>query len=223
MKTLFSLLAFGFVVFSGCSFPPVAPDMTAFKDPAYFSRYFKTVVVFADTSDLRIRQGIEKNIAKELDERGVTATPAHLHLPPTRQWSDADRKKFFAANGVDAYLVVSVRDAGIREEYIPPQVVTTRTLKNDKTEETRDTTKKKEKLKTTEIEKEQIVTQTSGGYTEYYPWIEYDVKLFDAANDQTAWIGLRVVSTKYSSGLNSFYDLVADRLVFDRIVAVVEK
>ncbi|HYF02012.1 MAG TPA: hypothetical protein VEC36_01450 [Patescibacteria group bacterium] len=220
MKTLFSMLAFVAIGFCGCQLPPYVPQITAFKDPAYFAKTFQCVVVFADTSDLVVRQRIETAIAKNLDEDGVCATPAHLHLPPTRTWTLEDRKRFFDSNGVDSYLVVSVRNAGVDEEYIPPKVTTTRTTKNDKIEPVKDTTKKRDRTKTTEIEQEQITTQQSGGYTEYKPWIEYEVRLFDAKDDQTAWMAMRTVYPESHGALGNFYGLVSDRLIYDNVIVV---
>ncbi|MES2766966.1 MAG: hypothetical protein V4642_13915 [Bacteroidota bacterium] len=218
MKTLIGIFAFCAFVISSCTLPPRVPQMTAFKDPAYFAKTFQCVVVFADTSDLVVRQKIETSIAEQLVNNGVCATPAYLHLPPTRTWTLEDRKRFFDSNGVDSYLVVSVKNSGVEEVYVPPTVTTTRTTKSDKTEDTRDTTKKKEKLKTTEVEREEIITKSSGGYTHFHPWVEYEVRLYDVAKDQTAWMGLRTVYPGSYGSAQNFYELVVDRLIYDNII-----
>lgn len=87
---------------------------------------YKRVMVLAITDNGQIRQVIEQGLAAELDKAGVINVVASLSMPGglDKERPDAIRVLAESAvkeNGADAVLVVSLLNAEVREDYVPPR------------------------------------------------------------------------------------------------------
>ena len=102
MKTRNLLLATAVAGVCACA---SAPDIVAEKNPAYADTSYSSVLVYVDGPSQEWHECLETFLVHELDRFGVLGIPGHR--------SDDD-----AAGAVEAVLVVTVGDAGVREEWV---------------------------------------------------------------------------------------------------------
>jgi hypothetical protein len=60
---------------------------------------------------------LQASIAQQANKYGIISEDARLLLPPTRAYSNAEVKNELAKDHVDAVLVLTVGDSGVRREY----------------------------------------------------------------------------------------------------------
>jgi hypothetical protein len=226
MKVFLCILAFSAFSFSSCSLLLPGWDsefpnsdfknnyqIAGFKDPAYQGRFFKNVVVFADTTDLPMRYRLESGVSEILLQNGINAIAGHTYFAPTREWTLDDKKRFFAENKIASYLVISVKGVEVKEYFVPEKITTTRTAKTEKTITGKDTTRRSKKQDETEL----IKTEKTGGYTEKSTRIDYEARLFNVENGDVIWLS-RHVGNDWT-----FHELLANRLMFDNLFYVLKR
>jgi hypothetical protein len=168
-----SVIVFGtFFVGNGCA----RTNLASYIDTEYKTRAFKKVLVLAPLENLQYRQKIETEITKGLRYKGFKVFIGGDLFPPTRQWSDEERLKVIQENKIDCFLIIQIKDAGYEEAYIPPS---TNTSTRGRATTSGNLTRYKETTTTTQ----------SGGYNVKLPWADFEAKLIDADNGQTAWLG----------------------------------
>src|ERR1051325_6729324 len=99
-----SLMLAGCGMYSGGSFLYQPRAITSFTDPEFSGRPFKRLAVLADTSDLGWRHDLEDALVRSLRSRDLGAVESHTVIPPTRGWTEAQRREALAGKGLDAYL-----------------------------------------------------------------------------------------------------------------------
>jgi hypothetical protein len=206
MKRSILLVCIIAFIAGGCA----STKISSFTDPSYRSKTFHRIVVVAGISNLEGRKNVESSFVKEFEHRGIYAVEGINIFPPTRTMSTDEMSDALRSNQIDGVLYISVGDAGVSQEYVPPTSTTTKT--KGTVSVYGNSASYQERSKTT----------TDGGYTISKPWAKYEVKLFDAENGQNAW--LASASTKgnaYANSntvVNSFSSKTIDQLKNDGLI-----
>ena len=183
------------VAISGCA----STEMTSFVDPAYRNTTFQKLLIVARTNNLTQRLWLESHLAQAFTIQKVDAKESVLLLPPTRKFSEEQRRDTMVKYGYDAYLVVDVGETGVESIYIPPTQAVTKTSHN------------------AAADRWTSVTTLLGGGTIEKPWAQVRTTLCDASTNEVAWIA---DSYTGGSGYSSFNTVINSycREVFDRLL-----
>ena len=103
MRRITCLLISAYLLF-GCT----TSKITAFRDPAFATKQFTAIVVFAHGMPASVSIEFERQMCRELAP--TPCDPGKSVLPPSRQYSQytADEvKKYLKASGADAILVIA--------------------------------------------------------------------------------------------------------------------
>lgn len=192
------LLALTAVIFAGCAHVKV----TSFKDPEYQNKQFKNICVYADVDDLYVRKYLEERLVEELNDDGVSASPAYLFFPPTRKWEDDAIEKVLLDKKFDGYLLISMKSKDIAPVVNPGSVSTDVVHTSHKDERTG----KEVKEKTT-------VTSVSPPTVSYNMFSDFRISLIDPTNRNKAWIA---DGTGFISSGNVFS---GDRAILNRLAS----
>lgn len=115
MRFILALTAIVFL--AGCA-QQTSTRTTSFTDPAYHGVTFSSLAVEAEAG-LQEREIIERTAAAKLGNINI-ATQASLDiLPPTRDYSQATRKRRMMDSGMQGLLVITPAKKEIIEDYIP--------------------------------------------------------------------------------------------------------
>jgi hypothetical protein len=179
--------------------------LISFKDPAYRTAHFRTVLVLVDSTDDQWRASVESSIAEAMEMRGLRSLLGSKVVPPTRIWSASERRDSILAAGADAMLECLVDERGIDTRYQPPQTTTKTSVTTEQHGKKGDSIRNQTFTTTTS-------TITTGGDTIRSSWTRLSVKLIDVANGKVAWM------TSYR-----LYDSPGDRAVFAKRLATTLK
>src|SRR4030042_471532 len=106
------LIGMSFVLFlTNCA----TSKVTAFRDPAYATKRFKAIVVFAEGIVLDAAVEVEQQVCKK-----VAPTPCvsgKTVLPPTRQYSANEAQKYLSRTGADGVLVIALTSDKSAKQY----------------------------------------------------------------------------------------------------------
>jgi hypothetical protein len=102
MKTKILLISIAFVIY-GCA----TTKITAYSDPAYSSKQYRSVVVFASNVGLEKASELEGAICNNFQSNGIKCTPFQLLFPPTRQYSADSVFAVVSDKGFDAILTLT--------------------------------------------------------------------------------------------------------------------
>lgn len=114
MKTRNLLLATAVASVCACA---SAPNIVAEKNPAYADTSYSRVLVYVDGPGQEWHECLETFLIHELDRYGVVGIAGH----PSAE---------SAADEVEAVLVVTVGDAGVREDWVQQRSMTTTMTSN---------------------------------------------------------------------------------------------
>lgn len=199
----FSLL-FVSILLIGCA----STKITTFTDPAYRSgSAFGRILVVAEISDLKWRQKMESRFVGEFGVRGIFAIEGINLFPPTRELSDQEKIDLLLENQIDAFVLIDVGDAGVKQVYIP---------------ETGSSTQTKGTVSVygnTATYRERKTTTTYGGYTLSKPWAQFQARLYNVSNGENAWVASAFTSgnayASFNTILNSFCAKTVEQLITD--------
>lgn len=190
------LLAISAIIIVSCA----STETTTFTDPAFRGKQFTKICVLADITDLKYKQKLEKELAKQLSGKGVTITTGSNLFPPTRDWSEEQMQEVLINEKIEGYLLIVWKDKQVQETYRPGQAVS----------ETKGEVKKKDGK---DVYTERTVTSQTAGSVEKEFRSYFEGKLIDVRTKATAWI-----ATSYShSGewFGSDYDLIMESYAED--------
>ncbi len=103
------LVSIIFVFLCSC----VTTTLSSYTDPAFADVTFDSVAVWADTSDLEWRQGLETSMQERIVlETGATAVRVIDFAPPTREHDATEIFQLMQGEGVEAVIVVTLTDTG---------------------------------------------------------------------------------------------------------------
>jgi hypothetical protein len=98
----------------------VSTKVFSLKDPTYYNRHFRHVLVVGNFAKIEYQQDAEDCIVRELRESwGVMADASYQILPPLRVYSDSEKIAIFQAHGFDCYAIISGKGEGITEVHVP--------------------------------------------------------------------------------------------------------
>ena len=82
----------------------VPTTITSMKDPNYYGRTFKRILVIADFEETNTLKTFELALVDEFKLRGIYAIANHKVLPPIREYSDEERRHVYLQHNIDSYL-----------------------------------------------------------------------------------------------------------------------
>lgn len=194
----FLLAAVIATLFAGCA----STETTTFTDPEFRGKQFSSICVLAEVSDLKYKQKIEKEMAKLLSEKGISARSGSQLFPPTREWSEEQMQEVLMNEKIEGYLLISWKDKHVQETYKPGNTVT----------ETKGEVKKQGGK---DVYRERSVTSQTGGSVEKEFRSYFEAKLFDVRTKATAWI-----ATSHSQSgewFGSDFDLIIESYTEDLV------
>jgi hypothetical protein len=194
LKLIFVVISAVFV--TSCA----TTETTTFTDPAFRGKQFGKICILADISDLKYKQKLEKEMAKQLSNEGVNVTTGTQLFPPTREWSEQLMQDALANEKVEGYLLVTWTDKQVQETYKPGQSVT----------ETKGEVKKKNGK---DIYTERTVTTQESGSVEKEFRSFFEAKLIDVPTKATAWIATS--SSVSGEWFGSDFDLIMESYAED--------
>lgn len=194
LKFLFVLLVSAFI--SSCA----TTETTTFTDPAFRGKQFGKICVLADISDLKYKQKLEKEMAKELASKGVKAATGTQLFPPTREWSEEQMKETLVNENIEGYLLIAWKDKQVQEIYKPGQSVS----------ETKGEVKKKNGK---DVYTERTVTSQQDGSVEKEYRSFFEAKLIDVRSNANAWIATS--SSESGEWFGSDFDLIMESYAKD--------
>lgn len=190
------LLAISAIIIVSCA----STETTTFTDPAFRGKQFTKICVLADITDLKYKQKLEKELAKQLSGKGVTVVTGSNLFPPTRDWSEEQMQEVLINEKIEGYLLIVWKDKQVQETYRPGQAVS----------ETKGEVKKKDGK---DVYTERTVTSQTAGSVEKEFRSYFEGKLIDVRTKATAWI-----ATSYSQSgewFGSDYDLIMESYAED--------
>ena len=166
MKRLY-LLLFS-LSFIGCA----STSITSFKDPAYRDKLLTKILIYVAEDDLKTRFDLEQEFVSILSEHGIPAIESYKLFPPKRKLKEEVMKDSIISNGIDAYLVASIKNSGVETIRLPTTTIS----------------KTKGNINTFgDFESKTETTETGGG-TFKKPWANIYTKILDAETGNTVWI-----------------------------------
>lgn len=203
--------------------------MTSMPSPELRGRTYHSIIVFAQIEDLGLRAQMEDRFVEQADQtspdtgivwsesaqkfiprpgsprfRALKMIASHRVFYPGRDYSSDEVTSIMRTNGIDASLVISPRESGSIEGYVPPTYTSRCTSFNALNGCS------------------QVTTTSSGGFSYSNPWQTFSAKLYDAADGQIVWI-----STATSTGnafartadlVQSMADKTVERLAADKMI-----
>jgi len=170
-KFIFIIALFG-LIFSGCA----STKVTSYVNPEMVNHQCDNVLIEARTVGLTKQKGIEDAFYEDLSECGFPSIRSYDIFFPGREYSEAEKKKIYRDNKVDAILTAKICDAGKTKSY---------------------------QSFTNYYKIGNITTAFSFGGTSSNPWIEFEAKLYDAQSGEVIWVaGATTKGSGYSSFLN---------------------
>jgi hypothetical protein len=107
-----ALLALSALALSGC----ITTSMQGYADRQLPDRPVQRIAVLVSAQG-SLGPSLQTSISSEAKKRGLFAEDALLLLPPTRTYSNDEVKGALTKDGIDAVLVLTVGDTGVRKEY----------------------------------------------------------------------------------------------------------
>ncbi len=194
LKLLFFAMLSAFI--SSCA----TTETTTFTDPAFRGKQFGKICILADISDLKYKQKLEKEMAKELSKKGVSVATGTQLFPPTREWSEEQMQEILVNEKIEGYLLVTWKDKQVQETYKPGQSVT----------ETKGEVKKKNGK---DVYTERTVTTQQGGSVDKEFKSFFEAKLIDVRTKANAWIATS--SSASGEWFGSDFDLIMESYAED--------
>ncbi len=166
-----------------------------------------------------------------LREDKFNVSESYAIISPTRAWSEAEWLETLVGKGFDGYLHLTVNVGEVREHMVPP--TSTTTIKRERTQ--KEEPKKElpmallglakplldqavgssEKRASKAVEKEEITTETRGGYTVVSGRTQYIIRLVDIKNGNVVWMGLNEINGDPNARLPGFCEEIAKQLLHD--------
>jgi len=162
LKTLFALLFT--LSFAACG---ATTQMKTVTHPGIAPRIFTRIAVDVRNVDQSENISAEWSFRKILESPDLQVIVASDLFPLGKDYSPEDRQATFLKNGVQALLLVNLRDVNRRDVYHPPTTSTTEVKEKDG--------------------KTKIVTKTDPGYTSSYLTQSQDLGLLELPNLKPIW------------------------------------
>ena len=148
-----------------------APDIVAEKNPAYADASYSRILVHVDGPSQEWHECLETFLIHELDRFGVQGIPGHQSAGG-------------ASGDVEAVLVVTVGDAGVREDWVQQRSMTDTMSSNTlvsfgSSVSGSSSGSAPAQCKTTE--------QTGAGFTRQTPWAVIVTSIVDKNSRETVW------------------------------------
>jgi hypothetical protein len=199
------------LILVGCA----STRMTSFKDPAYRYTTFQRVLIVVNTSNLERMLYFETQMVNEFSKAGFYGIEGYKLFPPTRNLSPTEKVELLKRENIDSYLSISVGETGVERIYIPPTGTTTSTTGSVTVAGNNATYSEKS------------VTEIQGGYTLSKPWAEFETKLIDVSNGNTAWLATSFTGgnafADFNTVINSFCEETLNKLKHDNLIKIQEK
>lgn len=95
-------------VVAGCA----STSLSSFTDPEYTERTFRSVVVWADSADLELRQALETTLVNQLKaDTGASVVRSIDVAPPTRGFSSVEIVQIFRGENIEAAITIMLADS----------------------------------------------------------------------------------------------------------------
>ncbi|MDR3625561.1 MAG: hypothetical protein P4L45_01935 [Ignavibacteriaceae bacterium] len=198
---LSSFLLGMFFLFTGCA----STSITSFTDPDYRAVQFKNILTVANTNKLSDRLSLENRIVEVMATNGIKAIPSYSIFPPTREFTDNQKKDLMLDNKIDGCLIINFGEQGVQEISIPITGSTSQT----------------------KITGNSITTSTQyiGGQTFNKPYAEFELKLYDVSNGKMAWTANSFTGgnayANFNTVYSSFCNRIVDRLSQDNLIRTI--
>jgi hypothetical protein len=178
--------------------------MSSMPAPELQGRVFHTILVIAAFDEIGLLRATEDRFATQNVAERVRFVPSYQLFFPGRQYSPEQSAGLLRQYQVEAVLVVSVRQAGANNYYVPPTYTTGCTAWNPVYGCAQTTT-----------------TQTGGGSYQK-PWAQFSAQLYDATSGAPVWIatattGGNALATDITL-VQSMADKTVSRLFQDRVI-----
>lgn len=119
--TRFIMAMAALFILGGCA-QQTRTSATSFTDPAYRGLVFSSLVVEAETG-LQEQEIIERVATARLRDAGVQTMTSLDMMPPTRDYSQAVRKRNMINSGMQGLLVITPADKQVIQNYIPGSTI----------------------------------------------------------------------------------------------------
>lgn len=136
--------------------------ISSFSDPNIKISEYKRILICGDIRDIEIRKTIEKDLVNEFTQNGKNVISSIDVISPLKEYSKTELNQIYLKNNIDCILSVSIINTVEGEEYIPQQTYInyTSTYVNG-------------------IPISVPLTTTTGGYSESYLKVDFEIKLTD--------------------------------------------
>ncbi len=184
----------------------IETDVAAVLSPELAGRRYAHLCVSAPDGDLRMRTAAEAAMAQALTERGVTTSSLGALTFPGKTLTDDEIAELVRKTGADGFLVLKPINSWVDEQWIPPTITTSGGYG----------------AYGRPWGWGQSTTWVSGGYNVSRPRATFDVRLFDVAKEDVAWVAsigaagggdAAFVELRCEAGRAAIERLVADGLL----------
>jgi hypothetical protein len=177
-RKIFSILL---GIFFMTSISCASTQLASQRDSTIPPNSYSAIVVEALFRDVGVRQECEKAVQNSLEKKGYICFKASDLFFIGRNYTQSEISKIFAANEIEALLVVKPTGSGCTSTYMP---------KTEYTEGSASIYGNRVSGSST--------TKTYGGYNVYKPWASFEMSIVDIASGETIWYATA------SSGGNAF-------------------
>lgn len=206
MKNLFIKLIYFCIAIlflgTGC----IPTNVISLKDPSYNNRTFKRILVIANFQKIEDMKEIEKQLAYELNWKGIFAVENYRLLPPIREYTNEEKNNIYNKYNFDSYILISPQGIQTTTVYVPDVEKKNYKVTKDSNSVRRETTK----------------TIYQGGEFVIPTQYNTQIKFVDMTNGNVVWQsdtetkinkGTRISEISSSIGRNVTIQLQADGVI----------
>jgi len=187
----------------GSAEPPFTSHQT------YVGRGLHRVVVFVNVADVRLRRHIESRITAGFTDRRIQAVGSMIVLPPAYQFADLKTDTILGAQGIDAFLLVTVGDPGAESVHFPNPAAGARSDGGTAGPDT--------------AAPHSVRSQRwSAARGSVWPWTSFKAALFATRTGQVVWNGIATgEDERIRKMIDSYCDEVVRRIATVGLLAIV--
>ena len=168
-------------------------NMETFKDSKAGGKTYKTIMISGQFSDLMAAKSAENTFCEVLREQGITCVTSLDLMPPTRKYDDQEKANILKDNGIEAVLLISLKDAYEEQKHIPGQ--------------------SKTNCRTDYFGNIHCDTQQSPGYNASAPRMKCEFTLMDVETNGNVWMASSFtaahgIASSYGQIVGDFDDMM---------------